>query len=68
MLRAVAAGRAQVTCSCEPDLFIDGVSCGDQFTAHMLSHEGFLQAEGSALPGELVPARLTASGAALLQG
>ena len=68
MLRAVAAGRAQVSCSCEPDLFIDGVSCGDQFTAHMLAHSGFLQPGAAGLPGQLVPAQITPSGAALLQG
>ena len=29
MLRAVAAGRAKVTRSAEPDLFVDGLPCCD---------------------------------------
>ncbi|MGW5719200.1 hypothetical protein ACWEVP_23730 [Amycolatopsis sp. NPDC003865] len=64
MLRAVAAGRGRVSCSSEPDLFIDGVSCGDQFAAHALAHLGLLRAARPGLPGELVPAILTADGQA----
>lgn len=62
MLRAVAAGRGRVSCSSEPDLFIDGVSCGDQFAAHALAHQGLVRAARPGLPGELVPAALTPAG------
>jgi hypothetical protein len=62
MLRAVGAGRGRVSCSSEPDLFIDGLSCGDQFAAHTLAHLGLVRAAGPGLPGELVPAVLTAAG------
>jgi hypothetical protein len=65
MLRAVAAGRAQITCSREPDLYIDGVPCCDQFSAHVLTHDGYI-AEGTGNFGQLVPAELTAAGKAAL--
>lgn len=65
-LRAVGAGRGTLRCSCEPDLFIDGLSCGDQFTAHALAHLGLLSPGCPGLPGELVPAALTDAGRAVL--
>jgi hypothetical protein len=66
MLRAVGAGRGRVSCSSEPDLFIDGLSCGDQFAAHALAHQGLVRAARPGLPGELVPAILTADGQAIV--
>jgi hypothetical protein len=66
MLRAVGAGRGCVSCSSEPDLFIDGLSCGDQFAAHALAHQGLVRAAHPGLPGERVPARLTAAGEAIV--
>ena len=66
MLRAVAAGRGRVSCSSEPDLFIDGLSCGDQFAAHALAHQGLVRAARPGRPGELVPAVLTAAGHAIV--
>ncbi|SFW77043.1 hypothetical protein [Amycolatopsis australiensis] len=69
MLRAVAAGRGRVSCSSEPDLFIDGLSCGDQFAAHELAHQGLLRAARPGRPGrpgELVPAVLTPEGQAVV--
>jgi hypothetical protein len=68
MLRAVGAGRGLVTCSSEPDLFIDGLSCGDQFAAHALAHLGLVRAARPGLPGELVPAALTDTGHAIVTG
>ncbi|WP_052395213.1 hypothetical protein [Kutzneria sp. 744] len=68
MLRAVAAGRAQLTCSAEPDLFVDGVPCCDQFTAHVLAHEGLVRAGQPGTPGQRVPAVLTRAGHALVAG
>ncbi|WP_162830260.1 hypothetical protein [Amycolatopsis palatopharyngis] len=66
MLRAVAAGRGQVTCSSEPDLFVDGVPCCDQFTAHALTHSGLIRPGRLGLIGQRVPAALTDAGHALL--
>ncbi|MEU0531155.1 hypothetical protein [Amycolatopsis tolypomycina] len=66
MLRAVGAGRGRVSCSSEPDLFIDGLSCGDQFAAHALAHLGLVRAARPGAPGELVPAILTPAGQALI--
>jgi hypothetical protein len=66
MLRAVVAGRAQISCSSEPDLFIDGVPCCDQYLAHTLAHEGFIAPARRGAVGTLVPAALTATGQAAL--
>ena len=66
MLRAVVAGRAQISCSSEPDLFIDNVPCCDQYTAHMLAHAGLIEPAHSGGVGELVPAQLTSAGEAAL--
>ncbi|MGX7826661.1 hypothetical protein ACTG9Q_16370 [Actinokineospora sp. 24-640] len=65
MLRAIAAGRAQLRCGREPDLYIDGVPCCDQFSAHELIHDG-LVATGAGRFGQFVPAALTAAGSAAL--
>ncbi|WP_329049160.1 hypothetical protein OG738_41010 [Amycolatopsis sp. NBC_01488] len=66
MLKAVAAGRAQMSCSCEPDLFIDGFACCDQMTAHALAHGGYLRPAAEAATGR-VPAELTEAGLAALE-
>ncbi|MFI6099659.1 hypothetical protein ACIA8G_29225 [Lentzea sp. NPDC051213] len=66
MLRAVQAGRATISHSQEPDLFIDGVSCGDQFTAHLLAHRGLIRPERPGSRGELRPAELTPAGQIVL--
>jgi hypothetical protein len=66
MLRAIGAGRAQLTCSSEPDLFIDGVPCCDQFTAHALAHRGLVQPKHPAAVGDRVRAMLTPAGRALV--
>lgn len=66
MLRAVVAGRAMISCSSEPDLFIDEVPCCDQYMAHTLAHEGLIEPTARGAIGELVPARLTSAGEAAL--
>ena len=66
MLRAVDEGRAQLTCSREPDLFIDGVPCCDQFTAHILAHDGLIAPAQPGSVGQRVPATLTPAGAAAI--
>lgn len=70
MLRAVAAGRAELTHSCEPDLFVDGLACCDQYTAHLLTRAGLVrpaQSGGGWLPGQRVPAELTPAGRAVIE-
>lgn len=62
MLRAIAVGRAEMTCSSEPDLFIDGLACCDQSTAHALAHHGLIRPARPDLIGKRVPVRLTAAG------
>lgn len=66
MLRAIVAGRAQISCSSEPDLFIDGVPCCDQYLAHTLAHDGFIEPAHRGAVGSLVPAALTDAGLAAL--
>ena len=66
MLKAVVAGRAQISCSAEPDLFIDGMPCCDQYLAHTLAHEGYIEPAWEGTRGELVPAALTDAGVAAL--
>jgi hypothetical protein len=61
-LRAVAEGRVQITCSCEPDLYIDGIAFCDQQTAHQLVHHGFMRPAEPGRPGDLVAAELTGPG------
>jgi hypothetical protein len=65
LLRAVAEGRAEITASCEPDLFIDGLSCGDQYTAHLLAHAGLIRPARPTEIGERVRAELTSTGHAV---
>ncbi|HEY2059972.1 MAG TPA: hypothetical protein VGH57_16510 [Amycolatopsis sp.] len=65
-LAAVAAGRAQISCSCEPDLFVDGLSCCDQGTVRRLARLGLLEPVSAGAHGERVPAVLTAAGMAAL--
>lgn len=66
ILHAVSAGRARRTCSCEPDLFIDGLACCDQMMAHFLVHAKLIRPEHPALSGLRVAARLTSAGHAML--
>ncbi len=66
MLRAVAAGRAELVCSCEPDLFIDGLCCCDQYTAHQLARRGLIRPHTPGVLGQRVRAELTAIGHAVL--
>jgi hypothetical protein len=66
LLRAVAAGRAQITRSRVPDLFVDGIACCDQIAAGRLARSGLIEPSVPAVLGERVPARLTALGARVL--
>ncbi len=66
MLRAVSDGRAELACSCEPDLFIDGLGCCDQYTAHRLAHAGLIRPAIPGAIGQRVRAVLTVAGRAAL--
>ncbi len=66
MLRAVAAGRAEISCSCEPDLFVDGLGCCDQYTAHQLASGGLVRPTVAGPLGQRVRAELTPAGLAVL--
>lgn len=66
-LRAVARDSAELTCSCEPDLFIDGLAFCDQNTAHLLVRRGYIAALREGRAGERVPAVLTDAGMAALR-
>lgn len=62
LLRAVAAGRAEMTLSSEPDLFVDGLACCDQHTAHLLAHAGLIRPAHGGAVGDRVPAVITGAG------
>ena len=62
ILRAVAAGGAQLQLGAEPDLFLDGRSCCDQTAAHYLVHAGLIAAATLGLVGQRVAAALTPAG------
>ena len=64
-LKAVASGQAEMTCSSEPDLFFDGLTCCDQMTAHRLANLGLIAPAHHGAPGERVPAVLTDTGQAV---
>ncbi len=66
MLRAVGAGRAELTCSCEPDLRIDGLPCCDQATSRELAHAGLIRAATCVAFGQWSRAELTANGREVL--
>ena len=62
VLRAVAAGRCQVSGGCGTTLVIDGLCCADQFAGARLTGAGLIAVPGLA-DG---PARLTPAAVALL--
>jgi hypothetical protein len=70
MLRAVGAGRAELTCSCEPDLRVDGLPCCDQATAHELARAGLIRPAGRPVVavGQWTRAELTSDGRLALGG
>lgn len=66
MLRAVAEGRAEMSDSCEPDMFVDGLACCDQALAHALNHAGLVQPAPAARRPGRCPAALTRLGADIM--
>lgn len=68
MLRAVSDGRAELVCSCEPDLLIDGLGCCDQYTAHRLAGAGLIRPVIAGTVGQRVRAEITGAGRDVLRG
>lgn len=62
MLRAVSAGTAELSLSSEPDLFVDGLACSDQVSAHTLVRSWLIRPARPGRFGERVPALLTGNG------
>ncbi|WP_434453225.1 hypothetical protein [Lentzea sp. E54] len=62
LLRAVSAGRVEMTCSAEPDAFLDDLAWCDQQIAHHLAHAALMEPARQGRVGMRVPARLTAKG------
>ncbi|SDJ14004.1 hypothetical protein SAMN05192558_110176 [Actinokineospora alba] len=62
LLRAVRAGRVDMTCGSEPDMFVDGLNCCDQPTAHALFHQGLVRPARLGSITEHVRAELTDAG------
>ncbi|NIH88426.1 hypothetical protein [Amycolatopsis granulosa] len=59
-LKAVAEGRVELTASSEPHVYVDGMSCCDQFGARMLIHAGLVRRVPGT--GARIPAKLTDAG------
>ncbi|MCP2165891.1 hypothetical protein [Goodfellowiella coeruleoviolacea] len=68
MLRAVAEGRGEMSGGCEPDLYVDGLSCCDQVTAHELAHAGLVRPVRPTGIDERTTAELTSAGITALIG
>jgi hypothetical protein len=68
ILRAIAAGSAELTGGREPDLLLDGRYCCDQGAVHRLVRVGLIAPTGAGVVGDRVPARLTAAGRELAGG
>lgn len=66
ILRAVDGGTAELAVGAEPDLYLDGRFCSDQFAARRLAHAGLIAAAGPGPIGHRVRARLTGAGRARL--
>lgn len=62
ILRAIAAGGAELVGGAEPDLLIDGRYCCDQAAAHRLARAGLIAPAAVAQVGQRVAAVLTAAG------
>jgi hypothetical protein len=62
ILRAVAAGGAELSWGAEPDLLLDGRYCCDQPAAHRLARAGLIAPVGVCAAGQRVPAAVTAAG------
>ncbi|PWV82409.1 hypothetical protein SAMN05421630_103186 [Prauserella marina] len=61
-LKAVAAGRVQLTCNAEPDVYVDGLAWCDPFGARALIGMGLIERAPVGRHGERITALLTVEG------
>nr|WP_043536163.1 hypothetical protein [Saccharomonospora cyanea] len=66
-LQAVAQGDAEIATGCGTNLFVDGLACADQATAHRLVQAGLIGPAYAGEPGQRVPAVLTEAGERALE-
>lgn len=66
LLRAVAAGRAELTCSRVPDFYVDGLCCCNQDVARELVRRGLIHQSCPGRIDQRVRAVLTDRGRAML--
>lgn len=66
ILRAVAAGDAELVLGAEPDLLLGGRCCCDQPAAHRLVRAGLIAATAVGSAGQRVAAAVTTEGWAAL--
>lgn len=66
ILRAVAAGKAELAWGGVPDLFLDGRCCSDQVAAHRLARTGLIAPTAVGTAGTRVPAGITTAGRDLI--
>jgi hypothetical protein len=62
ILRAVAAGSAELTGGSEPDLLLDGRYCCDQGAVHRLVRAGLIAPARMCAVGDRAPAQVTTAG------
>lgn len=62
ILRAVAAGTAELTGGTEPDLLLAGRYCCDQGAAHRLARAGLIAPTTACIVGQRAAAVVTAAG------
>lgn len=62
ILRAVAAGKAELAWGAVPDLYLDGRCCCDQVAAHRLARTGLIAPAAEGALGQRVPAHVTTAG------
>ncbi|HEY3262664.1 MAG TPA: hypothetical protein VGJ95_20775 [Pseudonocardiaceae bacterium] len=62
ILRAVAQGRAELSGSCQPDLYVDGLTCSDQPLVHTMVRAGLIRRLTTSQAMGLSVAALTARG------
>ena len=67
LLSATAMGRVELSCSSEPDAFVDDLAFSDQQTARRAVHTGLIEPGQSGPAGQRVPARITNYGLQVLR-
>lgn len=66
VLVATAEGRCELSSSCEPDVFVDGLCCCDHSVGGLLLRAGLVRRATLTLADQRVPVEVTELGYALL--